>query len=163
MTPRLSFAIAALIVVSLAASACAPDESDVYAVEDDGPPPTRAPLPSTTIPTTLAGAPEPPATATFLPNGELVEVRALDNTFRVETIEVAAGTEVLWKNGGRNDHDVLPVDDALDWGVPTDGFTPGDEYSHVFDTPGVYPYYCSIHGTKEVGMVGMVIVTEPGS
>ena len=150
MTLRRTLTVAALVGAAAAASGCAPDQSDVYAVESSGPPATRRPLPSTTTTTAEPGDPEPPPVETFPPNGEVVQVRALDNTFRADTIEIVAGTEVLWVNGGRNDHDVLPVDESLDWGVPTDGFTPGDEYAHVFDTPGVYPYYCSIHGTKKI-------------
>ena len=88
-------------------------------------------------------------------------MRSLDNSFVVASVEIEAGTEVRWVNGGRNDHNVLPVDDTLDWGVERDEFEPTDEYAHVFDQPGVYPYYCSIHGTKEAGMVGAVVVTEP--
>jgi plastocyanin len=38
---------------------------------------------------------------------------------------------------------------------------PTAEYSHLFDHPGVYPYYRSIHGTSEAGMVGAIAVTEP--
>ena len=55
---------------------------------------------------------------------------------------------------------MLPTDDAQTWGVPTEAFVPGDEYTWVFDEPGTYAYYCSIHGTKDVGMVGTVIVTD---
>jgi plastocyanin len=47
------------------------------------------------------------------------------------------------------------------WGVERDEFVPTAEYSHLFDQPGVYPYYCSIHGTSEAGMVGATAVTEP--
>ena len=78
-------------------------------------------------------------------------------------IEVVAGTEVLWTNNGRNDHNVLPVDESQTWGVDTEDFTPGDEYPSLFDTPGTYLYYCSIHGTKTVGMVGSVTVLAPGA
>lgn len=92
------------------------------------------------------------------PNGEIVEVRALDNTFIAEEITVAAGTEVRWENRGRNDHDIVPVDDTQDWGVALEDFTPGDAYSHVFTAPGVHRYYCTVHGTADVGMVGVVIV-----
>jgi plastocyanin len=92
------------------------------------------------------------------PDPVSVDVIALDNTFRPETIEVTAGTTVRWENRGRNDHDVIPVDDTQSWGVPDERFAPGDEYSAVFDTPGTYPYYCSIHATKEVGMIGTVVV-----
>lgn len=93
-------------------------------------------------------------------DGETVDVVALDNSFRAETIEVAAGTAVRWDNRGRNDHNVLPTDESQPWGVPTEEFLPGDDYTWVFDEPGTYPYYCSIHGTKDVGMVGTVIVTD---
>ncbi|HSP27343.1 MAG TPA: plastocyanin/azurin family copper-binding protein, partial [Ilumatobacteraceae bacterium] len=89
---------------------------------------------------------------------EMADVVALDNTFRPERVEVVAGTAIRWENRGRNDHDVVPADDTLAWGVDASGFAPGDEYTLLFDTPGEYPYYCSIHGTKDVGMIGTVVV-----
>jgi plastocyanin len=92
-------------------------------------------------------------------NGETVDVVALDNSFRPETVEVTAGTAVRWENRGRNDHNVLPTDDSETWGAPTEAFTPGAEYTWVFGEPGTYTYYCSIHGTKDAGMVGTVVVT----
>ena len=114
------------------------------------------------LPSTTAAEPGAPPPETFPPNGEVVQVRSLDNTFRPEDVEVVAGTEVWWTNNGRNEHNVLPTDDTATWGVEVEDFQPGDEYRLVFDTPGVFPYYCSIHGTKEVGMVGTVIVSAPG-
>lgn len=87
------------------------------------------------------------------------EVTALDNSFRPENIEVAVGTEVVWTNKGRNEHNVLRVD-GDDWGVEVDHFQPGAVYSHTFGEPGVYRYYCSIHGTTDAGMIGTVVVTN---
>jgi plastocyanin len=162
-------AVGGLLMVS-----CAPDGPDAYAAPGavEAPPATRAP--STTEADGAAddegaagdedaaddgGAADAAPTETFPPNGETVVVLGVDNTFREETIEIEAGTEVLWENRGRNDHNLLPADEAADWGAQTDDFLPGDEYTHVFDTPGEYPYYCSIHGTAEVGMIGTVIVT----
>jgi plastocyanin len=162
-------AVGGLLMVS-----CAPDGPDAYAAPGavEAPPATRAP--STTEADGAAddegaagdedaaddgGAADAAPTETFPPNGETVVVLGVDNTFREETIEIEAGTEVLWENRGRNDHNLLPADEAADWGAQTDDFLPGDEYAHVFDTPGEYPYYCSIHGTAEVGMIGTVIVT----
>lgn len=87
-----------------------------------------------------------------------VEVIALDNSFQPATIEVAAGTTVRWENRGRHDHNVLSVDDS--WGAATDDFRPGEVYSFVFTDPGTFAYYCSIHGTKDAGMVGEVVVTS---
>ena len=152
--------------LALVGASCAPDPLDTYSVAD-APPATRAPLPTTTTTeptaeTDAGGEPtEPEPDPTFPPNGETVDVRSLDNTFILQDLEVVAGTEVRWINGGRNDHNVLPVDESLTWGVDRDTFVPGAEYAHVFDTPGVYPYYCSIHGTTEAGMIGAIIVTEP--
>jgi plastocyanin len=85
-------------------------------------------------------------------------VTALDNSFRPENIEVAAGTEVVWTNKGRNEHNVLHVD-GDDWGVEVDDFQPGASYSHTFDEAGVYRYYCSIHGTTDAGMIGTIVVS----
>ncbi|MGH9216067.1 MAG: cupredoxin domain-containing protein [Acidimicrobiales bacterium] len=86
-------------------------------------------------------------------------VTALDNSFRPEDIEVAAGTEVVWTNKGRNEHNVLHVE-GDEWGVEVDDFQPGAVYSHTFDAAGVYRYYCSIHGTTDAGMIGTIVVTE---
>lgn len=96
---------------------------------------------------------------TVAPNGESVTVQALDNSFRPETIEISAGTEVVFDNRGRNDHDVSPVDGSQGWGVQVEGFRPGDTYTYVFSTPGEYRYFCSIHGTADAGMVGTIIVS----
>ncbi len=92
------------------------------------------------------------------PTGVVHEVTALDNSFRPERLEVAVGDEVVWINGGRNEHDVLTVE-GDDWGVTVDEFQPGDEYRHVFTEPGEYAYYCTIHGTTTAGMIGTVVVT----
>lgn len=102
---------------------------------------------------------ETEATNTVAPNGESVTVQVLDNSFRPETIEISAGTEVVFDNRGRNDHNVLPADESQGWGVQAEGFKPGDTYAHVFSSPGEYRYFCSIHGTADAGMVGIVIVS----
>lgn len=92
--------------------------------------------------------------------GTVVEVVAVDNTFKPEVIEVEPGTEVVWVNRGRSNHDVVPTDasDDKDWGIALGVFTPGETYSRVFTEPGEYPYYCTVHGTQTRGMVGKVVV-----
>lgn len=132
---------------------------------------------NTTTPTTTAatadltsgtvaastGEPEPEPVE---PTGVVVPVIALDNSFRPEVIEIGVGDEVLWENRGQNEHDVLSVEsveegpDGAVWGVTVEDFQPGAVYSMVFDEPGEYRYYCSIHGSETVGMVGTVIVNE---
>lgn len=158
MTGRRFLAAAALLF----ASACGPDGNDAYSAPVDEGAVTERTLPSTTVePPAGPGETSLPAptVASVAPNGEVVQVRSLDNTFRVADIEIVAGTEVWWTNNGRNDHNVLPVDPSQDWGIDTEDFAPGDEYRHVFDRPGTYLYFCSIHGTETVGMIGSVTVT----
>jgi len=107
-------------------------------------------------------------------NGEVVNIQALDNSFRPVDFEIAAGTEVMFDNRGRNDHNILPdtiKDDAgltallatdtspTAWGVASTDFVPGDTYSHLFNAPGVYNYYCSIHGAPGAGMYGTLTVS----
>jgi plastocyanin len=134
------------VIVLLGISACAPDPDDNQ-VLDTLPPAV-----------TVADA------AAVAPNGETVTVIAIDNTFRDELLEIAAGTEVQWENRGRQKHNIVPVDDpeASSWGVAAeDDFQPGDTYAHVFTTPGTYPYVCSIHAVKGRGMIGTIVVSEP--
>jgi len=91
------------------------------------------------------------------PTGVVVPVIALDNSFRPERIEISVGDEVLWENRGLNEHDLLYVETG-EWGVEAAFFQPGDVYSRVFTEPGEYDYYCTIHGTAEIGMIGTVVV-----
>ena len=107
-------------------------------------------------------------------NGEVINIQALDNSFRPVDFEIAAGTEVMFDNRGRNDHNILPdtvKDDAgltallasdtspSAWGVASTDFVPGDTYSHLFNVPGTYNYYCSIHGAPGAGMYGTLTVS----
>ena len=110
--------------------------------------------------TATSGSPAPDTTPSPpSPPGPAVTVQALDNSFRPETVTVSVGTEVLFDNRGRNDHNVLPSDGGDEWGVQVEEFRPGDQYTVTFDEPGEYPYYCSIHGTADVGMIGTVVGT----
>jgi plastocyanin len=91
--------------------------------------------------------------------GTEVAVQSLDNTFRAQNIQVQSGATVTWTNDGRNEHDVLPIEGDA-WGVEVEGFQPGDAYAYTFEEPGVYDYYCSIHGTTTAGMIGTVVVED---
>lgn len=115
------------------------------------------------------------------PSGVEVRVIAIDNIFRPEVIEVAVGDDVVWENRGMNEHNILSIegpapgspvgdsepigwfktaDDVLTWGVTTADFQPGDTFTYRFAEPGEYRYYCAIHGTAKVGMVGTIVVTN---
>jgi plastocyanin len=88
-----------------------------------------------------------------------VDITATDNDFNPVYVIISADTKVTWSNEGRNAHNVVPVDKGSFTGVGTSDFGPGQVYTTTFDTPGDYPYYCSIHGTKNMnGMSGVIRV-----
>jgi len=142
--------LAAATVATLLFAACSDDGPDESSTATESPAAATETTEAAPVDTVDDAAP---------PNGEVVDVTALDNTFRPEEIEIVAGTTIRWENGGRNDHNVLPADETLDWGVDVADFAPGDDYSQLFDTPGVFPYYCSLHGTADFGMIGTIVVT----
>lgn len=96
---------------------------------------------------------------TTLVEGVTENVDALDNSFAPEELTVAAGTEIVFTNRGRNDHNVIPADPDQDWSIEVDDFKPGTEATPVRLTePGTYGFYCSIHGTPTAGMIGTITV-----
>ena len=100
---------------------------------------------------------DPPPPTGLPGSGQVLAIQSLDNAFRPDRVEVAAGTEIVWTNVGRNDHDIEAADGT--WGVRKESFGPGSTYSHVFTEPGEVPYYCTIHGMPHAGMTGTVVVT----
>jgi plastocyanin len=114
--------------------------------------------PATATDRGAAPAPAPANAASAAVSSGSATVTAVDNSFKAETVTVTAGTTVTWTNAGRNNHNVKPVE-AADYGVDTAAFLPGTTYSATFSTPGTYHYYCTIHGTKDRGMIGTVEVT----
>jgi plastocyanin len=80
-------------------------------------------------------------------------VRLHENRFRPARITVTAGSTVVWVNDEEDEaveHNVI----SRDYRWASDNFLPGEAYEHIFDTPGVYRYFCDLHG----GMTGQVIV-----
>jgi plastocyanin len=89
-----------------------------------------------------------------------VTVDARDNNFGPQYIEVSKGTTVRFVNQGRNDHNVLPVQQDAFTPIEASDLQPDDEAEITFDEVGDFPYYCSLHGTKTAGMIGGVRVVE---
>jgi plastocyanin len=91
-----------------------------------------------------------------------VKVGVVDNDFVPSAIRINPGTTVRWTNQGRSPHDIVAADPKQDFGgafgITPDKFKPGAAYEFQFKTPGVYRYYCSLHGSKTKGMIGEVIV-----
>src|SRR5205823_736614 len=82
---------------------------------------------------------------------------AVSNTkFEPRTLRVKAGTTVVWENT-EGAHTVTADNGAFE----SDTLSEGESYSHKFDKPGRYPYYCNFHGSKGGhDMAGIVIVTK---
>ena len=93
-------------------------------------------------------------------DGSEADVNVIDNTFDAQNIQVQVGTTVIWTNNGRQDHDIIAVDESAGFGVDPDDFAPDSVYEYTFGQPGTYRYYCSLHGTEDAGMVGTVIVQD---
>lgn len=90
-----------------------------------------------------------------------VEISVVDNTFEPTYVKVSPGTEIVFSNDGRNLHNVIPVNPDDFEEIPTSEFAPGKVGSITVDGPGDVPYYCSIHGTKNLnGQSGVIRVEE---
>lgn len=87
-----------------------------------------------------------------------VLIQTRDNSYVDDYVIVKAGTPVTFRNVGRTDHNALPSDGVSFTGIEADELEPGDERVIVFEEPGDYPFYCSLHGTTTAGMIGAVRV-----
>lgn len=86
-------------------------------------------------------------------SGEIVEARD-DNSFSQPDLVITAGTAVRWVNVGAMLHTVTP-DGHTEWTSANLGGN-GATFTHTFDTPGTYEYYCEPH--VGFGMTGTVTV-----
>jgi plastocyanin len=77
--------------------------------------------------------------------------------FMPDTITVDAGQTITWSNGDATVHSVTagtrkqPDRDAFDGDLAR-----GETFSHTFDQPGTYAYYCDRHNGP--GMTSKVVV-----
>ncbi len=89
-----------------------------------------------------------------------VTVLAKDNVFSPQYITISPGTKVVFINEGRNPHNVIPAEPQAFEQIATDDLQPEEQDQIIFDEPGIYPYYCSLHGTPKKGMNGRIQVAE---
>lgn len=68
-------------------------------------------------------------------------VEILDSKYAPSELVVAPGTTVRWINRDEETHTVTSTTEIFKSG----GLNLGDEYTHTFTTPGVYPYTCALH------------------
>ncbi|MBU6422051.1 MAG: cupredoxin family copper-binding protein [Gammaproteobacteria bacterium] len=72
-------------------------------------------------------------------------------SFQPAVLTLKAGARVTWTNHDTTPHTVTSSDKRF---TSSGGLDTGDQYSIVFDKPGAYEYFCSLHPM----MVGKVIV-----
>ena len=85
--------------------------------------------------------------------GEPVNTQIKLFQFQPKDLTVTAGTAVIWTNGDDIPHSVVPTDGSF----RSPALDTDDAFSHLFTTPGVYTYFCSIHPH----MTGKVVVLPP--
>jgi plastocyanin/uncharacterized membrane protein YozB (DUF420 family) len=97
-------------------------------------------------------APEPQATP------QTVTVDIGNYSFTPKELKIEAGTTVVWLNNtGR--HTVAADDGSFESSV----MSPGEKFSHTFESAGQIPYYCSLHGAAGgKDMAGVITVTRRG-
>jgi plastocyanin len=75
----------------------------------------------------------------------------IDNfAFEPASLTVARGTRVTWVNRDEEPHTVVSADKELRF--KSQALDTNDKFSFVFDKPGTYKYFCSVH-THMVGTV----------
>jgi plastocyanin len=80
---------------------------------------------------------------------------ATDECYVPSSFTVTVGTTVTWTNDDTAAHTVTSGSDTTPDGIFDSGlFMAGKTFSHTFDAPGEYPYYCLVHPW----MVGTVTV-----
>jgi plastocyanin len=71
--------------------------------------------------------------------------------FTPAELTVAVGTTVTWTNRDAARHDVVADDGTF----ASPLFGAGETFSFTFESPGEYPYTCTVHP----GMAGRIVVT----
>jgi plastocyanin len=91
-----------------------------------------------------------------------VTIEVSDNVFEPRAVRIDPGSTVTWTNTGLNSHNVMPAEEGRFEPVPTGSLDPRASASRTFSAPGVYRYYCSIHGTATRGQRGVIVVGDDG-
>jgi plastocyanin len=93
------------------------------------------------------------------PPPSAVEIQLLTsggNRFEPANVTIPAGTTVTWTwVGGFHDVTATGTPAFPSSGAPVG---PPETFSHTFNTPGTYLYFCSVHGSPTDGMRGTIVV-----
>ncbi|MDX1621439.1 MAG: right-handed parallel beta-helix repeat-containing protein, partial [Nitriliruptorales bacterium] len=87
----------------------------------------------------------------------------IDNAYTRDVTRVPVGGQVRFSNRGDDVHNAVASDGS--WStIPVSGvelMPPGTSVTLTFDEPGIYDYYCTIHGTPDGrGMAATLIVGD---
>ncbi len=115
-----------------------------------------APVPFTATAEAPGGGPPPPPPP---PPPSSVEIQLLSsggNRFEPANVTILAGTTVTWTwVAGFHDVTATGTPAFPNSGAPV---APPNSFSHTFNTPGTYLYFCSVHGSPTDGMRGTIVV-----
>lgn len=99
------------------------------------------------------------------PDGR-VTIGMQDNFFTRDVTRIEQGDTVRWRLTGDTVHNAVAVDGSWSTGE-ADGQEflavqePGTTLDMTFDDPGVYEYYCTLHGTEDgEGMAAVLVVGD---
>lgn len=101
---------------------------------------------TTTATTVITSSPAHPAASPLAASVQVtIDVGAAGKgpaAFGANPVTVLQGTTVTWTNVDTMSHTVTADDVSFNSGV----LAPGQSFSHTFDQPGIFTYYCAIHG-----------------
>jgi plastocyanin len=100
----------------------------------------------------------------------IIKMRDDAPMYQPDSVIIRAGETVEWRNAGMVSHSVVndptkadkPDDVALPSGAKTfesGNVMPGGKFSHTFEKPGTYRYFCRSHEVD--AMIGEIIVQPP--
>lgn len=91
-----------------------------------------------------------------------VEVVMTDNLFTPQNVRVDPGTTIVWPNEGRAAHQLDAFNlDGFGIDFSSNGVIPaGQTFEFTFAEPGTYRYFCKLHGSNTVGMIGAIVVGD---
>jgi plastocyanin len=90
-------------------------------------------------------------------SGRTITPKMSGSAFVPAVDTVAAGSAVTWANQDGVNHTVTASPGSTD-SFNSGAVSGGASFTHTFNTPGTYVYYCQIHGTPTSGMRGTIVV-----
>ena len=82
----------------------------------------------------------------------------VDFDYNPGSVTIKAGETVTWTQSGEEPHTVTADDGTFDSGQ----LATGETFSMRFDSPGTYPYFCTLHGGPGGEGMAAVVIVEGG-